>query len=474
MRVLVLIPLILLISCQKDEPFPSVDPVENYEMNLAVDSLHRIILFNGDGLQVIDNQIFINGNNPGIQTNEVTLTPGKSIAVTHLDKTFRMFYTTLPIITITTADTIVNEPKISGTLEILENGNPPFTSTMGIELRGGVSRKYPKKSYNIELWKDENGTETSKKKLLGMRDDDDWILDGLWNEPNRLRDYISHEIWLKIARTKHLQPSASIGIQREYCEVLVNGHYKGLYYLGEKIDRKQLDLAKYENVLQGELYKGDRWADGVSFRKAEQFDNGTKTWSGFEAKYPDKIGEIDWTNLYELVSLVARSDNETFNSEIVDKIDIQNAVDFFIFLNYTFAEDNTGKNTYIAKVDRDSKYFFVPWDMDGTFGSNWDGIRINRTTSLLSNGLFTRLQNHPRFKEELIERWATLRNGILSEQSVSQMFQSQYQELLATGVYERERMVPELTQKYSEEEMVFIQEWISARSGALDVYFEYP
>ena len=42
-----------------------------------------------------------------------------------------------------------------------------------------ISKQYPKKSYSVELWTDEEGVQKDKQSLLGMREDDDWILDGL-------------------------------------------------------------------------------------------------------------------------------------------------------------------------------------------------------------------------------------------------------------------------------------------------------
>lgn len=56
-------------------------------------------------------------------------------------------------------------------------------------VRGNVSQNYPKKNYRISL-KDGEDNKINKE-LLGMRSDDDWILNALYSDKTRLRDYVS-------------------------------------------------------------------------------------------------------------------------------------------------------------------------------------------------------------------------------------------------------------------------------------------
>ena len=159
----------------------------------------------------------------------------------------------------------------------------------------------------MELWKNENGDSKLKTSLLGMRVDDDWILDGMWNEPNRIRDFTSHELWLEIGRIQNPNTNIKIGISRKYCELFLNGKYNEVYYLSEKIDRKQLDLEKYSDQIEGELYKGYTWAGGVTYSGLTDYDNYLTTWNGYEAKYPKDVGDINWTNLYNHVRFINNS-----------------------------------------------------------------------------------------------------------------------------------------------------------------------
>src|SRR5689334_13137537 len=80
---------------------------------------------------------------------------------------------------------IVDEPKITATMQIVDNGpgawndrfDPPngFDGLVGIELRGSSSQAlYPKKAYSIEV-RDETGADQAVS-LLGMPKESDWAL----------------------------------------------------------------------------------------------------------------------------------------------------------------------------------------------------------------------------------------------------------------------------------------------------------
>jgi hypothetical protein len=369
---------------------------------------------------------------------------------------------------------IFDDPKIPGNLVLLARGEENFESLIGIEIRGGTSQSFPKKSFSMELWENVLGSESYKEKLLDLRKDDDWILDGLWNEPLRLRDFVSHSLWLKIGRYPHAEeePNLTLGIEKKFCELFLNGHYRGVYYLGEKVDRKQLKLEKYDDGLAGELYKGSYQGSGIIFDRLDSYSNNNDKWSGYEAKYPDEIGEIDWSNLHSLVDFVVNSNKTTFDTLIGEKVYLKNMADYYIFLNMLYATDNRGRNVYTARYDQSSTYFFVAWDMDGSFGTNWRGKRTNITNKILSNGLFRRLIENQEFKNEVKARWDTLKIGVLSVTALKNIFSSNYEYLKSNGIYEREALDLELPQLYSEQEIDFIHDWIERRFTYLDSYFE--
>ena len=164
----------------------------------------------------------------------------------------------IPTITIQTNDEILDEPKVLGTFTFTDINGEVTTSNIGIEIRGGFSQSFPKKTYDIEFWNDAVGDETLDVQFGDLRKDDDWVLDALYNEPLRLNSFITHKIWLEMNQLYYAEqePKAKSGADVMYVEVTVNDEYKGIYLLSEQVDRKLLKLKRNDNdVIRGELYK---------------------------------------------------------------------------------------------------------------------------------------------------------------------------------------------------------------------------
>lgn len=439
----------------------------------VIDDSLRLIVYNGGSLNS-ENGIKINNEVLKVKTSDSRLKLGKRYTVEFKKDNYALYLTELPLISIETSNEIVNDPKVHAEMHLIENGKEPISWDIGIELRGRLSLSYPKKSYTVELWTDSTGEETLKDSILNMRKDDDWVLDGLWNEPIRARDYVAHDLWLKMGRYPYMgKEKITFGSKRRFCEVFVNGEYRGIYYLGERIDRKQLALKKPEEEIKGELFKSLGFSGGTLFTetgKAPHSDS--KFWNGYELEFPEKEGMLDWTNLHNFVSFVVDADKTTFDKEIWERLDRANAVDYFIFVNVLLAQDNLGRNTFTARYDESSPYFFVPWDMDATLGRFMNGHRVGSGNVPVTHGLYDRLKKNDVFVIELKERWRTLRNDILSDGILEGKYQEVFDLLQKNGVYEREELKPDLSKNYSDGEISFIKSWVADRLVYLDEYFE--
>lgn len=166
------------------------------------------------------------------------------------------------------------------------------------------------------------------------------------------------------------------------------------------------------------------------------------------------------------------SPQDDFNNSIGNQVDIDNAIDYYIFLNLIYASDNTGKNVYTAKLDHNALYFFLPWDMDGSFGTDWTGSRSDITNRMLKNGLFEKLLKYPEFKIQTKERWRDLRTSTITKESINSIFNNNYDNLQRNGLYERERIIYDTIKTDHAEEMQFISSWIDRRIDFMDQYFE--
>lgn len=171
-----------------------------------------------------------------------------------------LFSSNLPLLLIDTGgQAIPDEPKIVSHLGIIDNGpgernylTDPFNGYDGpiaIELRGSSSLMFPKKGYGFET-QDADGNNNNVP-LLGMPEENDWVLHGPYSDKTLLRNVLSYHIgW----QTGQYTP------RTRWCELLINGEYQGLYVLTERIkrDKNRVDIAK----LTPEDVEGDELTGG--------------------------------------------------------------------------------------------------------------------------------------------------------------------------------------------------------------------
>ena len=125
----------------------------------------------------------------------------------------------------TIGQVIVDEPKINAELIVSEN-NIEANYKIGIEIRGSSSQMFPKKQFAIET-QDNNGNNNNVS-ILGLPLENDWILYAPYSDKSLIRNYLAY----KLARDMGRYSSRT-----RFCELVVNGDYKGLYILMEKIKR---------------------------------------------------------------------------------------------------------------------------------------------------------------------------------------------------------------------------------------------
>jgi hypothetical protein len=394
--------------------------------------------------------------------------------VVNVRDTFQLYFTQLPIIKLTPSDSIVNEPKRMARMSYADSTSS-FKAAIGIEWRGNSALNYPKKSYDLEI-RVESTSEVSRNLQFGpLRNDDDWLLNSLYNEPLKLRTYFSTKLWLDLHAPSYLseEPKAKSSNDLVFAEVFLDESYVGVYMLSEPVDRKQLQLQKMKNdTVHGTLYKANRYLDATTFKNAPTFNNAFPDWAGFQMKYPYENFNAHWEELYPLIALAAGEDDKDFVKKIEKHLDLDNAIDYFIFVNLLRATDNLGKNYYLAKNTEEAPYFFVPWDLDGVLGCIQDAKTLATTNDILSNGLFDRLlaTNPASFRGRLKARWEQLRSDICSDEVLFGRLNKIYNFLDSQRIYERDNLVwPRVND--AEADFVYTKEWLEKRLKFMDLLF---
>lgn len=384
-----------------------------------------------------------------------------------------VYCTDLPVIWMDTPFTIVDEPKVHAQFRMHAAGMTDVVHDIGIETRGGFTQSLPKKSYRIEFWADAAGSASSDIALLGMRSDDDWNLLAQYNEPLRIGSDLGQALWMDMHTPYYsaLEPQAMSGVQMKHVEVILNGRYQGVYALSEPMDRKQLRLKQFNGTLRGQLCKGANWGSGVNMSAAPPFDNGSLQWAGFDYEYPEEL--IEWNGLHAFVDFVVHADPQTLRQEFPLRFDMDNAVDYFLLLNLLRAPDNTAKNIYVARYDATEPYFYVPWDLDGVLGVQWNGLIDTAVTGILINGLYARLTGDcwpDGFVHRVRTRWNELRGDVFATAQLIERYAVEHDRLLGAGAYTREEMAWN-DYTYDPEEPQRVAQWIEERTAFLDAWF---
>ena len=257
----------------------------------------------------------------------------------------------MPLITITTDGPIVNSPAVHGVINVTDADGNVITMHAGLKIRGTSSQQYDKKSYRVELWADATGTTMADTTFLGLRSDDDWNLEAMWSQPLRLRDKVANELWMEMYRLPYAvsEPDALPGIRMAYADVFINDEYQGIYALTERMDRKQLNLRKYNGELRGLLYKGNG-PGAPTFEELPAYDNSQDTWSNYEWVYPNESDTaINWSHLYSFTNFVMNASDNVFYAQFANQFDKANAIDYYLFINALMGMDNMGRNLFVAR-----------------------------------------------------------------------------------------------------------------------------
>ena len=331
----------------------------------------------------------------------------------------------LPIVVIETDGgvNIPDEPKVLGTMKIIwhQDGsrnyltdidNPEFLNydgRIGIERRGSSSQTMlNKKPYALETHEDDDITNRNVS-LLGMPAENDWVLNSLAFDQTGVRDVLAYEL------SNRLGQYASRSV---YCEVVINGDYKGLYAFMEKIkpDKGRVNIEKmdetcnqYPEVTGGYIVKADKTTGGDPVAWTMQ-GYGGGGWGGWGANtdfilhYP-KPSDITNTqknyihSVFNDLASVANQHNTSASSGIPSVIDIPAFVDFMMIAEFASNVDVYSFSTFFHK-DRMGKLRAGPvWDYNLAFGydafgnrSKYDVWQFNNTDN-----------NGPKFWKDLFD-----------------------------------------------------------------------
>lgn len=378
----------------------------------------------------------------------------------------------LPIVIINTGGkTLTNRQKSEATMKIIDNGSKRnkitdtpngYNGNIKIKLRGNSSLFFDQKRFTFETVTPEG--KANNVELLGMPADNDWVLLAPFNDISMMRDPFAFDLWNEMG---HWAP------RNRYCEVVMDGHYIGVYILCEKIKRadNRLSIAKLTksdttgiDLTGGYIVRIDPPDEGEKSFQSEVpgimtggmggfgggfggpgggmggFGGGfggraTVTYSYFYPK-SDKLTpeqEEYISNYVKTTEKVIMSDNFADPKNGYAKyIDVESFVDYIIHTELSLNADGLKRSTYFYKTKQNADgtggklHAGTVWDYNLAYG-NCNFANGNNIEAWVYNGgetnptpaMFKRLMEDPAFVAKVKARWKELRKGILSIDNIN-------------------------------------------------------
>ena len=367
-----------------------------------------------------------------------------------------------------------------------------------VKWRGQATNIYGKHKRNYRIKFIAEDSTKMNRRFFGLRNDNNWILDAGQMDFLRVRNRVSTDLWLDMARKPWYADSiANVrnGSRGKMVEVFLNSTYVGIYNMCEPIDRKQLKLERYEQLssnkyeIRGQLWTANRWTYTVTMSGPVKRTLGSDTWDGFELKYPDKdeINAVKWTALENAVWFANRADaNITLRTDsMAYYFDLPVMQDYYIFIVALQALDNESKNIYYACQNtlENPRLTMIPWDLDICLGQNYspavnypDMVKPERGLDWISHLPMADMMDVQEYRDQVIDRYLELRQTKLNTDSLVNRYRAAIDELENCGAAEREEnrwsKDMDLSRKVLDlsAEMDYVEDWIRRRMEYLDTH----
>lgn len=410
----------------------------------------------------------------------------------------------LPLVLINTnSQLILDDPKIIADMGIIWNGpgkrnslsDPKnnYNGKIGIEKRGSSSQGFPKKSYGVET--KSNDLVTTDFSLLGMPEENDWILYAPYTDKTMIRDVLTYTLDASLG---HWSPRC------RFVELFLNGNYEGVYVLMEKIKRNKnrVDIAKLlttdisgENLTGGYIIKIDKTTGNSGAGWYSSYSNVVgNTYYQYDYPKTDVIVSTQRTYIKEYVrSMETALYQGKFSGtgSYHDFLNDSSFIDFMIINELAKNVDGYRLSSYLYKGKNDRMNCGPIWDFNLTYGNadyfnGWSAYGFQYDANLGNDSWqnpfwWNKLMVDQSFVSKLKKRWTLLRKNELSNQRITFVIDSltnviaeakdrNYQRWQIMGV----KIWPNYYVGYSyASEVDWMKNWISDRLTYLDYHWPY-
>lgn len=354
------------------------------------------------------------------------------------------------------------------------------SGTCTLKWQGSSSLTYPKKNYTVKF---DNAFEAKE----GWGEEKKYCLKADWIDFSHCRNVCSAKLWGQIVKsratsdlTTRLSALVNGGaIDGFPCFVVINGEWQGIYNFNIPKDGYMFGMGEGEKEA---ILCGSNQCDGNTFKSEAVIDKlATSTDTvAYDVEYAsDTFANEDiQASLNTMIRAVMNSDGTDIDTTVSQFLDVDSAIDYYIFAVALKGLDILSKNAIFATYDG-VRWFMSAYDLDCTWGVTWDGstfleavdgnrysynsCSFYRLTGM--NKLFALLYKYK--KPEIIARYKQLRETILSPSYVASHFYN-YAKYIPLVAYKAENELWTDIPCTSANKVEQIAQWYSERVNLLD------
>lgn len=336
---------------------------------------------------------------------------------------------TLPVIKLSTSDEEMfgekgiytnynGKNEITGNIAMYVDGNEEFSVNCGIKIFGAYSRRFLKKSLQIEFRK-EYGTSRLEYPLFGEGDIASFsnIVLRSGSQASYTTDTMfTDEFMTSLAYQSGNMPSLMVQSYRP-CNLYINGEYYGVYFIREKID---------DDFIADNLGVAEDSVTIIDGYNTLKYGSSSQGWNTIWQKIYTK--KIDFSN------------DENYKW-LADQINLESYADMIIMRAYS-GDLDPGNIRFFKSPEYDGgRWNFILYDNDMSFRSNAAAKTrldkfLNHSDFKKTHALFRALMENDQFKEFFLGRLATHLKTTLLPENVGKRIDSIVAELEADMPYQ--------------------------------------
>lgn len=365
---------------------------------------------------------------------------------------------------------------VAGELEYISK-TTKFHAYTYIKLQGNSTLLTPKKNYTINLYSDEKRSVKLNREFKNWGFHNNFVLKADYNDILHARNVVGAKLWGKVVQSRNdyntlpeeLKTSPNNGaIDGFPVKVYVDGKYNGLYnWTIPKCDW----MVGMNSTNANHMLLSAEFNDNGNIAYQNNPCNFNTLWDGSKDYFSVEVGE----NSAELVSSL-----NTIISSIINKdsaalersLDINGAIDYFIFQEIILGTDGLAKNMLLSTYDM-TKWYLTAYDMDSTFDLDWNGEVLGGYDSDMPDipynnqysSLLIYIWNN--YYNVYVERYTELRKSVLSYSSIIGEFEK-YIDIFGEDVYIQDTAIYTNIPSVTSNTLKSLRNFVSSRLEYLD------